>query len=205
MKKFPLFIISILGGISISMGGSAFVNAPNEILSAFLFSLGLFLIFYFKWGLYTGRVQNLVEVSVKKTAPDLVILYFGNLLGTLCCGYVTRICSKPQALEKVEAFVQYKLSLPHLHALILSILCGIMVYVAVEGFKRIEDPVGKHLAIILPIMAFIFSGFEHSIANLFFISLANAWGVEAVIFSAIVAVGNLIGGCVIPLFHKLVK
>ncbi|MDR2581192.1 MAG: formate/nitrite transporter family protein [Fibromonadaceae bacterium] len=204
MKK--LFVISILGGVSISMGGSAFVNAaPNMALGGFLFSLGLFLIFQFKWGLYTGRVQNLVEVSVKSTVPDLIVLYFGNLLGTLSAGYVIRFCGKPSTLERVEEIVQNKLSSTNLEAFVLSILCGIMVYAAVEGYKRVEDPVGKYLAFILPIMGFLFSGFEHSIANLFFISLANAWGIEAIIFSAIIAIGNLIGGCTIPLVHKLIK
>jgi formate/nitrite transporter FocA (FNT family) len=199
MKIFPLFLISILGGVSISIGGIVFINVPNVIIGSFLFSLGLFLVCHFKWGLYTGRVQNLVEVSVKSAIPELITVYLGNLAGTLSAGFLIRLCSKAEAISKVESIVQYKLSLPVLNVLILSFFCGIMMYVAVTGFKRIEDSVGKHLVIILPVMVFIISGFEHSIADLFYISAANAWGIEAVKFSLVAAIGNLMGGCAIPI------
>jgi len=203
MKKFPLFLISILGGVSISIGGTVFINAPNAIIGSFLFSLGLFLICHFKWGLYTGRVQNLVEVSVKSSVPELATVYSGNLAGTLLAGYLIRFCSKADVISNVEAIAQYKLSLPLLNVLILSFFCGILMYVAVTGFKRIEDPVGKHLVIVLPVMVFIISGFEHSIADLFYISAANAWGIEAIKFSTAAAIGNLLGGCAVPGMAKL--
>jgi formate/nitrite transporter FocA (FNT family) len=198
MKIFPLFLISILGGASISIGGVVFINTPNVVTGSFLFSLGLFLVCHFKWGLYTGRVQNLVEVSVKSAVPELVTVYLGNLLGTFFVGYLIRFCSKADVVSRVESLTQYKLSLSILSVLVLSFFCGVMMYVAVTGFKRIEDPIGKHLAVILPVMVFINSGFEHSIADLFYISAANAWGIEAVKFSIVAAIGNLIGGCAIP-------
>jgi formate/nitrite transporter FocA (FNT family) len=203
MKNFSLFLISVLGGMSISVGGIVFINAPNNIIGSFLFSLGLFLICHFKWGLYTGRVQNLVEVSAKSSAPELVFVYLGNLLGTLSFGFLIRFCLNVDALSKVTTLAQYKLSLPLLNVLILSFFCGIMMYVAVTGFKKIEDPIGKHLVIILPVMVFILSGFEHSIADLFYISAANAWGIDAVKFSLVAAAGNLLGGCMVPVFNKL--
>jgi len=199
MKTIPLFLISILGGLSISIGGVVFINTPNAIIGSFLFSLGLFLVCHFKWGLYTGRVQNLVEVSVKSSIPELAMVYLGNLAGTLFVGYLIRFCSKDDVVSKVEGLVQYKLSLSLLDVLILSFFCGIMMYVAVTGFKRIEDPVGRHFVIVLPVMVFILSGFEHSIADLFYISAANAWNIEAVKFSAVAAIGNLLGGCMVPL------
>jgi len=203
MKKIPLFLISFLGGASISIGGAVFINVPNAIIGSFLFSLGLFLVCHFQWGLYTGRVQNLVEVSVKSSVPELATVYPGNLAGTLFVGYLIRFCSKAEVVSKVEGIAQYKLSLPLLDVLILSFFCGIMMYVAVTGFKKIEDPVGKHLVIVLPVMVFILSGFEHSIADLFYISAANAWGVEAVKFSIVAAIGNLLGGCAIPTVQKI--
>lgn len=205
MKIFPLFLISILGGVSISIGGVVFINTANAIVGSFLFSLGLFLVCHFKWGLYTGRVQNLIEVSVKSAVPELAIVYLGNLLGTLFVGYLIFFCGKPDVLTRISVLAQHKLELPLLNVLVFSFFCGIMMYVAVTGFKKIEDPVGKHLAIILPVMVFINSGFEHSIADLFYFSAASAWGTTAVIFSVAAAIGNLIGGCFIPLFNKLAK
>jgi len=199
IKKLPLFLVSVLGGVSISIGGAVFINTPNAVTGSFLFSLGLFLVCHFKWGLYTGRVQNLVEVSVKSAVPELITIYLGNLTGTLFAGYLVRFCSRAETILKVESLVRYKLSLPLLSVLILSFFCGIMMYVAVTGFKRIEDPVGKHLVIVLPVMVFIISGFEHSIADLFYISAANDWGIGAVKFSAVAAIGNLLGSCTVSL------
>jgi formate/nitrite transporter FocA (FNT family) len=200
-----IFLISILGGMSISFGGAVFINVPNVVLGSFLFSLGLFLVCHFRWGLYTGRVQNLLDVSIpiKKTIPDLINVYLGNLLGALFVGYLIHFFGKPEAILNVQKLVQYKLSLPFLNVLVLSFFCGIMVYVAVIGFRKIEDPVGRHLVIVLPVMVFIVSGYEHSIADLFYISAANAWGITAVMFSVAAAIGNLLGGCFIPVFDRL--
>jgi len=207
VNNFSLFLISILGGASISFGGAVFINSPNAVIGSFMFTLGLFLVCHFKWGLFTGRMHNLVDASIplKKTVPELAIVYLGNLLGTLFVGYLIYFFGRPAAVSNVQEIVQQKLSLPLLNALVLSFFCGIMVHVAVIGFKKIEDPVGKHLAVILPIMAFILSGYEHSIADLFYISAANAWGIPAVMFSVVVAIGNVIGGCLIPVFNRLAK
>jgi len=173
------------------------LNTENVVAGSFLFSLGLITVCHFGFGLYTGRVQHLVEVSVK-TAPNLVPVYLGNLAGTLLVGYLLMLCGKADAVARANAMVQYKLSLPMLDVLVLSIMCGILMYIAVTGFKKITDPVGKNLIVCLPVMVFINSGYEHSIADLFYISIAGAWNVDAVIFSVIAAVGNLIGGCLIP-------
>jgi formate/nitrite transporter FocA (FNT family) len=131
-----------------------------------------------------------------------VFVYAGNLLGTFVFGFLIRFCLNENALLKATALAQYKLALPLLNVLILSFFCGIMMYAAVTGFKKIGDPVGKHLAIVLPVMVFIISGFEHSIADLFYISAANAWGVDAVKFSLVAAAGNLLGGCAVPAVLK---
>jgi len=192
-----LFRISVLGGIAISIGGAVFLNTENPVAGSFLFSLGLIMVCHFGFGLYTGRVHHLVEISVK-TAPDLALIYLGNLVGTLITGYSLMFCGKASAVARANVLAQHKLSLPMLDALVLSIMCGILMYVAVTGFKKINDPVGKHLIVCLPVMVFINSGYEHSIADLFYISIAGAWNIDAVIFSIVAAVGNLIGGCLIP-------
>ena len=198
MKQYlDLFRISVLGGIAISIGGAVFLNTDNPVAGSFLFSLGLITVCHFSFGLYTGRAHHLIEVSVK-TAPNLVFVYLGNLAGTLLAGYSLMFCGKADAVTRANSLVQHKLSLPMLDALVLSIMCGILMYVAVTGFKKISDPVGRHLIVCLPVMVFINSGYEHSIADLFYISIAGAWNMDAVIFSIIAAVGNLIGGCLIP-------
>jgi formate/nitrite transporter FocA (FNT family) len=89
--------------------------------------------------------------------------------------------------------------------LILSAFCGMLVYIAVEGFKVIEHHIGKYLVLILAIAGFIICGFEHSIANMFYYFLAGNFSVEAFISILLIVIGNSIGGLFIPSLKMLMK
>ena len=82
-----------------------------------------------------------------------------------------------------------KLQDSSLSVLLLSIGCGAMMYLAVDSYRKSKS----WLFVIMPIVIFILSGFEHSIANMFYISLAGEWGWEAIRITAIAIVGNGIG------------
>jgi formate/nitrite transporter FocA (FNT family) len=86
---------------------------------------------------------------------------------------------------------------------IVAIMCGVMMSIAVIGFQTIKDSVGKHLALILPIMVFILSGYEHCIADMFYFSMANAWCAKAVLYIFVISIGNMVGGCLIPWTAKV--
>jgi hypothetical protein len=89
--------------------------------------------------------------------------------------------------------------------LILSAFCGMLVYIAVEGFNVIEHHIGKYLVLILAIAGFIICGFEHSIANMFYYFLAGNFSVEAFISILLIVIGNSIGGLFIPSLKMLMK
>ena len=54
-------------------------------------------------------------------------------------------------------------------------------------------------------MVFILSGYEHSIADMFYFSIADAWCAKAILYIVIISLGNLVGGSLIPLSQKLMK
>ncbi len=83
--------------------------------------------------------------------------------------------------------------------LILGIFCGMLMYIAVEGYKRTTNP----LIVVLPVMAFILCGFEHCIADMFYFAINCFKGtsasmlVDTLLRLLVITIGNLIGGCLI--------
>ncbi len=196
------FIKSILAGIAISIGGVIYLSLDNHIVGSFLFSIGLFTIYTFGFYLYTGKVCSIVNEKPSYLLTVLVV-YLGNLAGTVGAGYVFRHTRLSKVVDHTVEIVDGKLSDTLFSTFIMAFMCGILMYIAVTGFQKVKDSVGKHIALIMPIMVFILSGYEHSIADMFYFSMANAWGAKAILYIIIISLGNLCGGCLIPLVQKL--
>lgn len=196
------FFKGIMAGIAISIGGTIYLTLENHMVGAFLFSLGLFTIYTFGLDLYTGKVCYIPNKELKFLKTVLVV-YLGNAVGTIGSGYLFRQTKLVKLVDHTSQLVDGKLSDTIFSTLIMSVFCGILMCIAVIGFQTIEDSIGKHLALILPIMVFILCGFEHSIADMFYFSMANAWGWKALLYIVVIAIGNMIGGASLPLAIRL--
>ncbi len=196
------FIKAVMAGIAISIGGTIYLTVENHIAGAFLFSIGLFTIYTFGLNLYTGKVCYIPNENPKFLLTVLIVL-LGNAAGTVGMGYLYRGTKLVKLVEHTAEMVNLKLSDSIYSTFIMAIFCGVMMCIAVMGFQTIKDSVGKHLALILPIMVFILSGYEHSIADLFYFSLADAWNRKALIYIMVIAFGNLVGGSLLPLASRV--
>ncbi|WOO38859.1 formate/nitrite transporter family protein [Anaerocolumna sp. AGMB13020] len=196
------FIRAVMAGIAISVGGMIYLRAENHVVGAFLFSLGLFTIYTFGLDLYTGKVCMILNKPIKFLGTVLIV-YLGNAVGTVGTGYILRATKQSQYLEHASEVVAGKLADSLFSTFIMAIMCGLLMCIAVLGFLNIKDGVGKYLALILPIMVFILSGYEHSIADMFYFSFANVWGGKALLYINVIALGNLVGGCILPLVTKV--
>lgn len=198
------FIKAIMGGIAISIGGTIYLTLENHIAGAFLFSIGLFTIYTFGLNLYTGKVCYIVneDLGFFKT---ILIVYLGNLVGTVGTGYIFRQTKLAKLVDYTAKMVDSKLSDTLFSTFIMAIMCGMLMSIAVIGFQTIKDSVGKHIALILPIMVFILSGYEHSIADMFYFSMADAWKAKAILYILVISLGNMVGGCLIPLSTKVLN
>jgi formate/nitrite transporter FocA (FNT family) len=191
-----------MAGVAISVGGMIYLRAENHVVGAFLFSLGLFTIYTFGLDLYTGKVCMILNKPLKFLGTVLIV-YLGNAVGTVGTGYILRATKQSQYLEHASEVVAGKLADNLFSTFIMAIMCGLLMCIAVLGFLNIKDGVGKYLALILPIMVFILSGYEHSIADMFYFSFANVWGGKALLYINVIALGNLVGGCILPLVTKV--
>lgn len=198
------FFKAILGGFAISIGGIIYLTLhDNHIVGALLFSIGLFTIYTFDFNLFTGKVC-FIPNKKPHFLLDVGLVYLGNLVGTVGTAYILRLTKLSALIPYAEESAAKKLSDTLPSSFAMAFMCGVMMSVAVIGFMTVKDSVGKHLALVMPIMVFILAGFEHSIANLFYYSFANAWSAHAVLNSAVLAVGNLAGGMLIPLSMRLI-
>ncbi len=203
MKRFfDIFLRAVMTGLAIGIGAVAYLCCDNNYLGAFLFGTGLFIILSFDFNLYTGKVGYAIE-NKPAYILDVAVIWLGNLVGTVIMGKMislTRISDTlvPRSVELCNA----KLNDTPISIFILAIFCGMLMFIAADGYKKIESSVCKTLVIFLPVMVFILSGYEHCIANMFYYTVAEVWSVKAVVYLLIMTLGNAVGGMVIPLAKK---
>ena len=127
-------------------------------------------------------------------------MYIGNFIGSITIGYLIRVTSLYASLdETIMTIVINKTNINQSNLLslfILSLLCGILVFLSVELYKREIHPLFKVVGIFLFISCFVICGFEHCIANMFYFALSNSYFVYPLgsfLNLLIVTIGNSIG------------
>ena len=185
-ELYNTFALAILAGIMIGFGGVIYLMCANKMVGALLFSFGLLTIVCQGYALYTGRVGYFREYGWASILTTIA----GNFLGTWI---VARGFALTRHTVDIAAVVAPKLEDSSLSIFLLSIGCGAMMYLAVDSYRKSKS----WLFVVMPIVIFILSGFEHSIANMFYLSLAGEWGVEALRITALALVGNAVGSWMI--------
>lgn len=191
-------LLGILAGVAIAIGGCVFLSLENKVIGALMFTVGLFAICTHDLNLYTGRIGYLVNQPVSYCL-ELLIIWIGNLTGTFLAASViplTRISSiSGKAVQMCEA----KLNDNLLSLFLLGIFCGFLMFVAVDGFRVAKNP----LILFMGVATFILCGFEHCIADMFYISVAQMWSWRAFLCIISITLGNSMGAVLIPLVKKL--
>lgn len=217
MKHIQTLIKGFLAGIAISFGGwlclktNAMTNV--DIIGPFLFTLGLILICNFGFFLYTGKICYLFDKTEEKTlskALTLLIMLVGNLLGTLFFSSLLKLFMQDNTtniniIENLKLTVESKIDYSWYQMIGLSFFCGMLVYIAVEGFKKIDNNFGKYVVLVLAIAGFIIMGFEHSIANMFYYFLSGNFSLMAFMSLLLCVIGNSLGGLFIPTLNKILN
>jgi formate transporter len=192
MEPRNTFLLAILAGAFIAMGAifATTVTAGaaghlsfgvTRILGGLVFSLGLILVVVAGAELFTGN--NLIvmawadgKVSMKQLLGNWTIVYIGNFIGSIATVVLVFIAGQHtfgdglvglNMLEIAEA----KTSLGFVQAIALGMLCNALVCLAIWLCLSARTTTDKILAILFPITAFVAAGYEHSIANMFFIPM----------------------------------
>ena len=180
-------LLGIMAGAFISLGAEASSAASYSIVSTGLaktlagviFPIGLMMIVLVGGQLFTSNCMNVSAVFDQKVKPSRMLLnlglvYLTNFVGALLIVYAINTSGELNYSSgalggytiKIAAA---KLSLGFNTALVSGILCNLLVCLAVLMASTAKDIIGKIFAIFFPIFLFIISGFEHSVANMYYI------------------------------------
>ncbi len=205
MKKYLDFIIKgIYAGILISMGGIAYLAIENKIVGSFIFSFGLLTVCMYSFNLYTGKVGYLLDNKLSYII-ELLLSLIGNFIGTLVVGNVMRLTRFSSYIEKAQNLVNIKLNDSLLSIFILAVFCGVIMYIAVNNYKKQKDVIGKYMTIFMGVMAFILCGFEHCVANMFYFSIAGVYSFKMFYYLIVMILGNSLGSLIISFYDLKLK
>jgi formate/nitrite transporter len=236
-----VFALAILAGAFIALGAmfytlvtydtTDFPAGVMRLLGGLVFSLGLILVIVAGAELFTGN--NLIvmayvdgKVSLSQLLRNWLIVFTGNFLGALGIVLLVSVSGHwniggDALAHKALLIANSKVNLTWLEAFSRGVLCNILVCLAVWLCFAGRTVVDKILAIIFPVSAFVAMGFEHCVANMFFIpagliikqmgwleissviNLDNLTAIQFITNNLIpVTLGNIIGGSVfVGLFY----
>lgn len=202
MKK--AFVSGLLAGCAIGLGGTVYLSVDDRVLGAALFTVGLFVICTMGLSLYTGRICY-APWEDRAYRLALPAVWLGNLAGAAAVAAAVGLTRLAPALApRAQALCQTKLDDGPVSMVILSVLCGMMVYIAVEGYRTCPYEAGRYLSLFFGVTVFILSGFEHCIANAYYFTLADVWSGEGVVCLLLMTLGNSLGGMLLPALRRCI-
>lgn len=224
-----VIVLGIFAGAFIALGAQGALTIAQTLgqvdaglqkfAMASIFPIGLMLVVVCGGELFTGNnlmtlgCMNL-KYSWQRIARNWTLVYFSNMIGALLIvllvvgsGVVAKDTPFAELAIKIAT---KKVHLSFMQALYSGILCNLLVSLAVWMAAGARDVISKLFACWFPVMLFVLSGYEHSIANMFYLPIGLflgapiTWAQIALNNLLPVTIGNIIGGAVIvPWFYHV--
>ncbi len=234
-----MIILGVMAGAFIALGGATSSTAAHNIsnvglsrfVSGIIFPVGLMLITFIGGELFTGNCLTSMgamdhRFSWGKVVRDLCIIWLSNLVGAVIIAALTYFSGNLDYSSGLLGAYSIKVALGKcaitpVKGITSGILCNILVCAAILMGTAAKDIGGKVWAIFFPIMAFVVGGFEHCVANMFYIPVGimasmnetyvqkaqEAYGITAEQLSKLsiggfisnqipVTIGNILGGMI---------
>lgn len=201
-KYLDFFVKGIYAGVMIGIGGTIFLSVQNTIIGSFLFSIGLLMICMYGMNLYTGKVGYAL-INKLNYIYELLLSLLGNFVGTFIVARLILLTRFSDISKRALTMSNLKLNDNLLSIFILAFFCGILMYLAVNNYKKAANEIGKYVGIFMCVMVFILCGFEHCVANMYYFSIANVWTFKTLLYMLIMVLGNSVGSIFIAYFYNL--
>jgi len=191
MPLFKLFTLGLMAGAFIALGAMFYTIVAADhalsfgigrVLGGLVFSLGLVLVVIAGAELFTGN--NLIvmawadgKVSTGEVLRNWAVVLVANGIGAAGIALLVWLSGHPKlgggaVATHAMAIAAAKTALPFDEAFFRGVLCNVLVCMAVWLAMAGRSVTDKVLAVVFPVTAFVAAGFEHSIANFYFIPLA---------------------------------
>lgn len=234
-----LILLGIAAGFFIGIGAEASSLAMHGIsnvglartVAGAVFPIGLMIIVLLGGELFTGNCLISMAVYDKKAKlkgmiRNLTIVYISNFIGAALMAWMINNCGQLNFSDGGAGAFTIKVALGKvgidpMQAIVSGILCNVLVCLAIFMAATAKDVAGKCIAIFFPIFVFVISGFEHCVANMYYIpagifaahnplyaaKATELYGITAEQLSGLnfgtmfsnlvpVTIGNIIGGMV---------
>jgi formate/nitrite transporter FocA (FNT family) len=202
-------LMAMFAGLMIGISGMASLLSTTRIegglgkfIGSFMFSLGLYTILTFEMKLFTGLVPSIPTMGVKNMWK-LPVCFVCNAIGVILSGWALTFMPVFQEVSTAGSLlIATKLNMDTwaMNAVCSGALCGILITIAVWAlhhtmFKGLSTSMG----VILPIIVFVFCGFDHSVANVLYFYFLGEFSWKVIAYVLLSIVGNVIGGLLLPL------
>ena len=214
------FLKGILAGLCIGLGGFLYIlmvywfgkaSQPElgKVFGSIIFAVGLFLVCTFSLSLYTGKVGELFEESKEgEFVLCLILMLLGNALGAFGLGFACygifhnaeiygtalSVCASRYTLTSFGGV---------LSCIVTSFLCGTCVYLAVKSYAADGLHRVGTLLLVFFVFLFVYSGFQHCIANMFYFAFGNQFEWQTFLNLFLVILFNSLGPVPAVLMKKL--
>ncbi|MDX9691393.1 MAG: formate/nitrite transporter family protein, partial [Acholeplasmataceae bacterium] len=182
-----------MAGVYIGIAGLIYLSIEQPIIGALFFSFGLLVILSRGYYLYTGKVGYLIPYE-KGYMVMLLKTLMGNMLGIVLVARLFVLTGVSEVITRGSDLYQLKLDNLWYQTFILSIFCGMMMYIAVDSYRKAKLDSLKVLLVIMPVAIFILAKFEHSIANMLYLFLGDTYTIKSFLWLFLMVIGNGVGG-----------
>lgn len=182
-----MLILGLLAGIFIAFGALASNTASFSItnvglarmISGLIFAFGLGIVILLGTELFTGNCLIIISVLDRQAKlpgmlKNLFFVYLGNFIGGVLIAYFCSVSGQFNYSDNALAVYTIRIAsdkcdISFMAALIKGILCNILVSVGVLQSLTAKDTIGRIIGAFSPVFLFVICGFEHSIANMFYV------------------------------------
>ncbi len=224
------FLLGIMAGIFIALAAIGAISlwgikgdpTLTKFLGAAVFPVGIVFVVVAGSQLFTGNALMTTalfkgKISLAGLAKNWTAVYLGNLVGSVFIAFLAYEASLYEHTSDLNSMGKFvvavglsKVSLSFSIAFFKGVLCNILVVLAVWISTSTKTMVGKVAALWLPVTVFALSGYEHCVANMFFIPMAMFLNPSISFLDLIhnlipVTLGNIVGGgLVVPIIYYLI-
>ena len=205
-KHLKTLWLGILAGAAIGVGSFTFLLIkyllrdydPSGMFASMMFSVGLLTVCIFGLNLYTGKIGVFLDdrEKIKENSINLPIILLDNAIGAFGLGIIFHFIFMNwegffNAYSGMRSITDAKCNSDTVF--IQGLLCGALVYIAVYCFKNFENWAMKIIGLVVSVTLFVYCGFQHCIANMFYFAFEFKWGIDVLWNLLIVILTNSVG------------
>lgn len=217
-------LLGFMGGLFIALAaagnliaGQTIGGGLGKMVGATVFPVGLILVVLVGGSLFTGDCLAFLswfegKTDFSKMIRNIGSVWIGNLLGSIfiaIIAYYGGTFSSPALASYSVNVATHKIHLGFIEAIASGFLCNILVALGVWFSFSAKDSFGKMMAIWFPVMLFILGGYQHVVANMFYLSIGKILSPESyTVFEMVkhfipVTIGNFLSGAIfLPLVYR---